>query len=490
MSNTRKSTTALVGLNIVAKIFVLVSSVFLARILFPEDYGYMAVAMIFDGFFNLFTITGFETYYVQKRNLDADDDTLLLGKVYWLRIRQSIILFLIQLILGIALYFFKDAILGKMIAILSLGHLLSLVGKPEETYLTKRLNLSKVAFGNLLQDISASIAKIIFALLGFGPLSFVIGQIIGIIPRIIILKSSVKLHVVIVRHGEDLKEIFNFGRAVFLNTVGAFLTSQADSAIMASFYPKTQLGIYQFARKQSILIFNFLLAPLSSFILSYIANLKNEPITLNKKFDALGVLIGLFISPFFIFLIFNAHGLIEFVFGAKWLESVVVTQVFLCYYLFQFICYPTGYILTAVGKPQIKTKISWVFSVVIVLVMLFLAHNNVALWMYCLAFSIIYSIKDIIVGIYSYRELGGYTFIDFLKTRFSQFWFILFISINLAIFHHFTSNFVFNLFYFLLISFISLIFYNRIVKSQKLLFSLQELGLTNILPIFKRLKLV
>lgn len=490
MSNIRKSTTALVGWNIVAKIFVLISSVFLARILFPEDYGYLAVAMIFDGFFNLFTITGFETYYVQKQSLDDKDDLLLLGKVYWLRVKQSVILFFVQALLGVILYFIQDRTLGIMISILSTGHILNLIGKPEETYLTKRLDLSKVALGNLLRDITTGLTKILFALLGFGPLSFVIGQVIGIIPRLIVLKIAIKLRIRIIKEGEDLQEIFTFGRAVFLNTVGAFLTSQADSAIMASFYPKAQLGIYQFARRQSSLIFNFLLAPLSSFILSYIANLKHDPVKLNRKFDSLGILISIFIAPIFVFLIFNTYGLIEFLFGEKWLDSVVVTQVFLCYYLFQFICYPTGYILTAVGKPQIKTKISWIFSFILISVMLWLAYINVNLWVYSLSFGIIYSIKDIIVGIYSYRELGGYSFLDFIGKRFSQVWFLLFLTINIVLVRLLTSNFLLNLFYFIFISFITILIKNRSFKSKILEQAFQELGMTRYLPILQRIKLV
>lgn len=193
MSKTRKSGVAILGWSMISKVLVMLSSVVLARLLFPEDYGYMAVAMLFDGFFNLFTITGFETYYVQKRNLEADEDMVLLGKVFFLRIRQSIVLFILQLGLGIGLYFFKDETLGWMLMILSTNHLLNLVGKPEETYLTKRIDLTKVALSNFMRDTVASVAKIGFAYAGFGALSFVIGQTIGVLPRIYILKKPLSL---------------------------------------------------------------------------------------------------------------------------------------------------------------------------------------------------------------------------------------------------------------------------------------------------------
>lgn len=405
----------------ISKVLVMLSSVVLARLLFPEDYGYMAVAMLFDGFFNLFTITGFETYYVQKRNLDANEDMLLLGKVFFLRIRQSIVLFILQLGLGIGLYFFKDQTLGWMLMILSTNHLLNLVGKPEETYLTKRIDLTKVALSNFLRDTVSSIAKIGFAYAGFGALSFVIGQTIGVLPRIYILKRAIKLDVKVVKEGEDLGEIFRFGRAVFMNTVGAFLTSQADSAILAAFYPKRELGLYQFARKQSNILFGILLAPLGSFILSYISKLKHEPLQLQKKFDAIGLLIMFFVIPGFMFLMFNLEAFVVFVFSDKWVDSIDITQIFLLYYVLQFVTYPSNMVLTAIGKPEIKAKISWGFSVVMIASFFLLASLKADLKIYAAFYALSYTIKDSVVGIVAFKHLGGISFLKFLINRFANY---------------------------------------------------------------------
>ncbi len=468
----------------------MLSSIVLARLLFPEDYGYMAVAMLFDGFFNLFTITGFETYYVQKRNLDKEEDLFLLGKVFFLRIRQSIVLFVLQLGLGIGLYFFKDQTLGWMLIILSTNHLLNLVGKPEETYLTKRIDLTKVALSNFLRDTVSSVAKIGFAYAGFGALSFVIGQTIGVLPRIFILKRAIKLKVKVIKEGEDLGEIFKFGRAVFMNTVGAFLTSQADSAILAAFYPKRELGLYQFARKQSSLLFNILLAPLASFILSYISKLKHEPTQLQKKFDAIGLLIMYFITPGFVFLMFHLREFVVLVFGDKWVESIDITQIFLFYYILQFITYPSGYILTAIGKPDIKAKISWGFSAFMIATFFLMAYFGAPLWVYATFYGVTYTIKDMVVGIVSFRHLEGISFFKFVGRRFKDYPYLSIMLLSTWGISLLNVHFVVSLILFLTVMLFALLANSWLFKSKNLEISLDELALNKYSLILKRYKLV
>ncbi len=490
MSKTRKSGVAILGWSMISKVLVMLSSIVLARLLFPEDYGYMAVAMLFDGFFNLFTITGFETYYVQKRDLSPEDDMILLGKVFFLRIRQSIVLFVLQLGLGIGLYFFKDQTLGWMLMILSTNHLLNLVGKPEETYLTKRIDLTKVALSNFLRDTVSSVAKIGFAYAGFGALSFVIGQTIGVLPRIYILKKAISLEVKVVKQGEDLREIFKFGQAVFMNTVGAFLTSQADSAILAAFYPKRDLGLYQFARKQSSLLFNIILAPLASFILSYISKLKQQPDQLNKKFDAIGLLIMYFITPGFVFLMFHLREFVVLVFSDKWVDSIDITQIFLFYYIIQFITYPSGYILTAIGKPGIKAKISWGFSVFMIISFFLMAYLGSPLWLYATFYALTYTVKDTVVGIVAFKHLEGGSFVSFVGRRFKEYPYLAIMILSSWGISELNLHFIFSFLLFIIVMLAALYVNSWLFKSKSLEFSLDELALNKYVPVLKRFKLL
>lgn len=407
----------LVWANLVSKVFVFIGSILLARILFPEDYGYLLIAALFDGFFNLFSISGFETYYIQQRDLSDAEDEDLLAACFWLRLRQSVILFFVQLLLGVGLWLFRDPILGQMIGILSFQHLLNIIGRPNEAYLSKNLRFRPIAISNFIRDVLSPGLKMVFALTGFGPLSFVLGQVIAIVPRELYLRRSIGVRPRILRKHEEFKNIMPFARAVFLNTSGAYLTSQADAAIVSAFYPKALVGFYNFSKKQAGLPYNLFLGPLNPLILSYISKFKFEQKKLLLKFDSVGFLLMLIVLPIFIYGLVDIESLIAFVFGEKWLESAGLVRVFLLYFCYQFISYPSGFLPTSLGKPGIKARISYICFAFLIVALLMLARAGAELIYYAWTYVLIYFIKDFWVGLVGFRILGQSTYSGFIMTR-------------------------------------------------------------------------
>mgnify|MGYP000406855139 CR=1 FL=1 len=56
----------LVADSILKRLIGLISTLILARILAPEDFGLIAIAMIVIGFADVFSVTGSEQYILQK----------------------------------------------------------------------------------------------------------------------------------------------------------------------------------------------------------------------------------------------------------------------------------------------------------------------------------------------------------------------------------------------------------------------------------------
>ena len=54
-------------------VFQLIATAILARILSPEDYGIVAVVMVFSTFFKLFADMGFSAGVIQNKDLTDDD---------------------------------------------------------------------------------------------------------------------------------------------------------------------------------------------------------------------------------------------------------------------------------------------------------------------------------------------------------------------------------------------------------------------------------
>ena len=65
MAGVRKSAKYIFIGNFFSKAITFIGSIFLARILFPEDYGYLLMAMIVTAFAQMLGNMGFENFYLQ-----------------------------------------------------------------------------------------------------------------------------------------------------------------------------------------------------------------------------------------------------------------------------------------------------------------------------------------------------------------------------------------------------------------------------------------
>ena len=71
--------------------FQIVISVVLARLLSPSEFGIVAIAIIFIGFFSIFSEGGFGALIIQKKELSLSE----INGVFYIAIFSGIILFFI-----------------------------------------------------------------------------------------------------------------------------------------------------------------------------------------------------------------------------------------------------------------------------------------------------------------------------------------------------------------------------------------------------------
>ena len=79
------------GERITAQLISLIVSVILARILSPEDYGAVAIVMVFIALANVFVSSGFGNALIQKKEADNLD----FSSVFYINILLSLFLYFI-----------------------------------------------------------------------------------------------------------------------------------------------------------------------------------------------------------------------------------------------------------------------------------------------------------------------------------------------------------------------------------------------------------
>ncbi len=418
--------------SILSKGILIIGGIVLARILPVEDFGYLLTLSIIFGFINLFSISGYEFYFIQNRDHSDDDELILLRQVFNLRCIQSVLLFIITNFVAFYQYKYGDQILGMLLSITSLLFIVSLISKPEETYLSKKLEYKTISYSTVIKDIVGSISKVVFALFGFGALSFGIGNVLGSTSYSLFIKFKHNLQILKkVNYRETIEpytKIRKFGFHLFLNTAGSFLTKQVDKIFIISYFDKNDQGFYQFANSYAAYPFNTFIAPQNSMVLSLMSKHRQQSNYLINLFNKFGIVSSLIIFPLFYFLFYNSPEIFKVLVGSKWLDAVPLFRIFLIYYFIKIVFYPTNGILTSFGRPDVKAKVTIGTFLVSIPLLLYISINSFDIVYYALVFIILSIFSDLICTFFGF-QLMKESLYKFIVLRFKY----LFPSMVLAV---------------------------------------------------------
>mgnify|MGYP000185406516 FL=1 len=266
--------------NILSKVVLFGGGIFIARLLTVDDFGYYLTLSIIFGFIRLFTVSGYEFYYIQNEEEDQSKKLQLLRHVFKLRMYQSLIMFVVCLIIGVLVYLYNDEILGELLLLSAFLFPISLISKPEETYLSKAINFKGISKAKFLNDTSNSLAKVIAAFLGFGPFTFVIGNLVGTTAYNVYLKFNYNIHLfkekLAISESVNTKRIHSFAFNIFLNNSGSYIKNQLDKLFVASIFNNQDKGIYQFGSSYGGYLFKATITPQTPMVLALMAKNKNN----------------------------------------------------------------------------------------------------------------------------------------------------------------------------------------------------------------------
>jgi PST family polysaccharide transporter len=171
------------------------------------------------------------------------------------------------------------------------------------------------------------------------------------------------------------KHYFRFGFFVMLSRQLSFWLEQFDGFWIGTTLGDTALGFYskayEFARYPSRVV----AAPLQGVVFSTYARLQDDRRRLSKAYysvNGLVIRVGFLLS---LGLVLVAQEFVTIFLGDKWLPMVTTFQLMVVYCLFDPLIVTAGSLATAVGHPQILTRIKVLQIAVFVPSVIILAHN-------------------------------------------------------------------------------------------------------------------
>ena len=301
----------------------LLFSAVLARILTPEDYGIVAVTVVFTTFFSLLSDLGLGAGIIQNKELDQED----IGHIFAFSLRLALVLAGAFALFSIPMsYFYGNPVYVPVGILLAVSLFFNTMNVVPNALLLKQKEFKSVALRIFGACIVSGIAGIVLALIGLKFYALVAQSIIN--SAFIFGWNYLSTRPPIARRvrRESLDRIRSYSGFLFGFNLINYFARNTDNLLIGKVMGPAQLGHYDKAYKLMLYPVNNLthvITPVLHPILS--EHQTNKEYIYDKYRQVVKVLslLGAFITPF---CWFACSEIIRIMYGQQWLAAIPCLQ--------------------------------------------------------------------------------------------------------------------------------------------------------------------
>ena len=338
-------------------------TVILARLLTPEDFGVMAIALVVRFFLEVATSAGFGAALVQRQG-DIRD---YLDTAWSLNILRGVLLATV-LLLGAPYFasFFHATSAVPVMQVMALAVFLQSLSNPGMIYFQKDLEFHRrfqYEATRTIVEVGVAITlavalKSVWAL-AFGVLA---GEFVGLLVSYLIHPYRPHLRI----EWPKARELYRFGRWVYLGALLDAVSTQVDRGIVARLLGTASLGMYQMATRLShTLPWEISYGVYSVAFPSY-ARIQDETHRLRIAYLRTLEVVASLMIPFAVAVFFLGDDFVAQVLGDQWLPAVPAMKVLAFAGCLRSLTAPLRALLYGVGRPMSAIWINTTRNVVLI----------------------------------------------------------------------------------------------------------------------------
>lgn len=340
-------------------------TIILARLLLPEHFGQIGIALLIMSMLNTFLKVGFDSALIQRKDVDGYLD------VAWnTQAARGVLLFCILLLISplIATVFDEPAARGLVI-ILGIKVLIDGFHSTGRVLLRRELHFSRYMIYLMSIAVTQFLVSVAAAFVWRNAWALAAGLVAGSVTGLI---TSFLLHPYRPRlrwEKAKAQELFRFGRWVAGGSGMLFLFMHVDDLFVGKFLGVAALGLYQLAYNISSLPTSLVTTSVSEVTYPAFSKLRHKPIMLGNAYLDTVQLVMFVVAPLAFAIAFFAHDFITLFLGEKWLPMLVALQLLAIWGLVRPYNKVSENILLALGRPDQPAKFV-LFRLILLLLLL------------------------------------------------------------------------------------------------------------------------
>lgn len=308
-----------------AKILVnligLVSTVILARLLMPEDFGIVAIAAAFAIIVATVTELSLAQALVQHESPDEDH----YHSAFTLNLVRGLLLAgIVGLLAWPTAKLYDDPRLVGIIIVLAIGTLIGGLVNPKLAVFERRLEFRQLMTLSLAEKLGGFVVSIAIAYFYQSYWALVLGQLASQIARsgssYLLIRYRPRLTL---KHWRDL---MSFSIWLTLGQAVQAINWRADPLILGFFVPSRALGQFSLGGRVTNLAISDVLQPIAQILFPAFAQIKNEPDRLRSAYIRAQGLLSMIGIPLGLGLAAVAEPFTLTLLGDQWVDAIIVIQ--------------------------------------------------------------------------------------------------------------------------------------------------------------------
>lgn len=375
------------------------STVVLARLLTPEDFGLAGYALLVIGLLEVVRHLGIGTAIIY-----LDDDPERRDTAFWMSLAVAIVLAGGTWVAAPAFAaLFQEPRVTDLTRLLALHFPLAAFGTVQSALIDKELRFRR----RLLPEIGKGAAKggvaVVMALLGFGVWSILVGHLAGTATLSLLLWGVSDYRPALRFSARLARPTLRYGVGYAGTEALGYALQNLDYLLIGRFLGAGALGIYTLAFRIPELVIKQSAGIIGSVSFPAFSQVRRDPGRLRAGYLRTVRLQASVLAPAALGLAIVADPMVAFVFGSRWLDVVPVLQVIAAYTWLRTLVFTAGSVYKAIGRPGLLNAIS-LAQLVVTVPSLWWAAGSVGTivavaWMQVALATLFGVVKWVVVGI-------------------------------------------------------------------------------------------
>lgn len=326
----------------------------LARILFPEDYGIVAMAAVFITLLELINDLGLGSALIQKRNEELSGihyDTAFWTGVVWAAFLYTIIYFVATPFIS---KFYGEEILNNVIPCMALTLLFSSVAGIHRAKLIKRLQFKKITLVNTVSTVIAGVVSLLLAYKGFGIWALALYSVVKLCIGVPLLFAATRWSPSFQWNFKAFRLLFGFGVFTLGTAIANVFSQKIDYLIIGKLIGATVLGYYTFAFLLTNIVRQQISGVLGKVLFPVYAQLQDQPKKLFSLYLKMLSVNALIVYPVLLGIFMFSEYMLPLLFDAKWNQSIPLLKILSVSVLIQMTVNSNQLLFRSYGKVRLE----------------------------------------------------------------------------------------------------------------------------------------